>query len=155
MHSTQSIYMPAAVVAILLSASVALGLGVQIGQTKDELGLKYDLAATVHDSGRVTVRLTIADQGKLKPLDAVSLQIPSSDKSGYSDLSVSLATDKVDGKLVATAHLSRELADRAAIHLQTHSSPNGGPRSDRSWYYYSIPLRDAIKDAQSAKKAAP
>ena len=155
MPCTQSFHLPAlALLAVLLSTSIALGLGVEIGQSKDELGLKYELAATVHDSTRVTVQLTITDQGKLKPLDSVSLDIPSSDKSGYFDLAVAMATTNIDGNLVATAHLSRELADRAEIRLKTHSSPDGGPRSDRSWYYFSIPVKDAIRAAQPAKNAS-
>ncbi len=136
-----------AIIALLgLAVNVAWGLGFQLSETKEQLGLKYEVSAVTHESGRVTITLTIVDQGKLKPLDSVSLYIPSNDKSGYSDLSVALATEDVDGKLLASAHLSRELAERAEIHLQTHSPLNGSDkRSDRTWYYHSILVNNYIK----------
>ena len=62
----------------------------------------------------VTITFTLADEGRLKPLDSVDLSIPSKDKhksGGFmSDLSLSLATRKVDGKQVASVHLKKELA---------------------------------------------
>lgn len=90
--------------------------------------------------------LAITDQGNLKPIEAVTLHIPGEDKSGDSDLSVTLATDDKDGVMTARAHLSRALADRAELHLVTHSFPDGkGRRSDRTTYFHAIPLRDHLK----------
>jgi hypothetical protein len=114
--------------------------------------MKRVMPGTVHDSGRVTVNLTITDQGQLKPLDSVQLAVPSRDKSGYYDLSLSLATETVDGKLTARAHLSRDLVEHAEFHLTTHTPPDGnGEKSERTWYYHAIPVAKYIKDAAQKK----
>lgn len=85
-------------------------------------------------------------------MDSVQLAIPSQDKSGYYDLSISLATENVDGQLTARAHLSRDLAERAEFHLTTHTPPDGnGGKSERTWYYHTIPVAKYIKDAAPKK----
>lgn len=136
-----------AIASFLLTVSVALGLGHELSQTKEQLELKYETSAVVHDSGRVTVTLTIIDQGKLKPLDGVQLAVPSKDGTGFYDLSLSLATENVDGKLLARAHLSRDLAERAVIRLVSHTPPNDNvKKSERTWFYHPIPIAKYIKD---------
>jgi hypothetical protein len=127
---------------VALVANLAWALGFQLGQSKDELKLKYDLEVQDHRTGRVTAVLKIADEGRLKPLNSVDLVIPGSQKSGYMDLVVSLATSKEDGKLVVRAHLKKELAERAELQLKT--SHLDGKAEPRSWYYYSIPLAPAM-----------
>lgn len=117
----------------------------ELGQSKEELELKYDVDATVHDSGRVTVDLSITDLGKLEPIDAVRLAIPSDDGTGFFDLSLNVETRDVEGKKTARIHLSRKLADRAQIQLVTHISPETGKHTPRTWYYHSIPLREYIE----------
>lgn len=138
-------------VATVSATNLAWGLGHELSETKEQLGLKYDVSAVVHDSGRVTVNLTIADQGKLKPLDSVQLAVPSADGSGYYDLALSLATEKTDGKLRARAHLSRDLADRAQIRLTTHTPPyDNVKRSERTWFYHSIPIAKYVRAAKAS-----
>ncbi|WP_020475671.1 hypothetical protein [Zavarzinella formosa] len=140
--------LPLLVVAgIFLSANPAGALGFQLGETKEQLKLKYDVSVTDHGNGRVSITLTIADEGRLTPLNSVDLHIPSQDETGYADLSLSMAAKKVDGKLVASVHLKKELAERAQIQLRTSSLD--GKRLGLTWYYLSIPL------AEHLKKAAP
>jgi len=119
-------------------------LGHELPQTREELGLEYEVAAVVHKSGRVTVNLTVAGQGRLEPLESIQLAIPSQDGTGFFDLVVSLATTKVDGKLLARAHLSRELAERASISLITWSLD--GKKTDRTRYSHSIALSRYLKE---------
>src|SRR5437870_6040961 len=85
------------VIAVLLAASAAWALGFELSETKEQLKLDYDLSITDNGTRRVTVNLTIADQGRLKPLDSVELAIPSQDGSGYVDLALDLATRKEGG----------------------------------------------------------
>ena len=126
--------------AVVLAASLAWALGAQLSESKAELKLKYNLEVSDHGTGRVTAVLKITDEGRLKPLDSVDLVIPGSGKTGYMDLSVSLATSKEEGKTVARAHLKKELAERAELQLKTHALD--GKSSARSWYYFSIPLAE-------------
>src|ERR1700677_2563262 len=78
-------------------AAPAHGMGEKLGQTKEQLKLAYDVSCIEHGSGRVTVNLTIADEGRLKPLTAVELLIPGEGGTGFVDLSIPLAVRKVDG----------------------------------------------------------
>ena len=141
-------YWVVAVIVVVAGANLAWALGLQLGQTSEELELKYDVDCTVHKSGRVTVNLTVAEQGRIKPIHDIQLAIPSNDGSGHFDLSLSMATENVDGRLRARAHLNRELADRATIRLLTLTNPKTGKQSLRTWYYHLIPIADHISDGE-------
>ena len=130
---------------IALSASQAWALGVTLSQSKEELGLKYEVSVADHGTGRVTVNLTIADQGKLKPLQSVQLAVPGQDKTGYFDLVVSLATTNSEGKMMARAHLSKELAERATIGLVTRTFDGKQSKHGRTSYLHPIPIAEYIE----------
>jgi hypothetical protein len=132
------------VAVVALSASLAWALGFQLGESKDELKLKYDVAVDDHGTGRVTVVVSISDQGRLKPLDSVDLSIPAEGKSGMADLSLSLAASEENGKQVVRVHLLKEWAKRAEILLKTHHID--GKQEVRTWYYHSIPIAGYLKD---------
>lgn len=137
--------------AVLVPANNTWGLGFELGESKEELKLVYEVAATDHGTGRVTVTLTIADEGRLKPLSrGVSLHIPDKAGTGYADLSVNLERREVDGKQVVSIHLAKELAERGAIHLKTDHLD--GKSDPRTWYYHRIPLADYLKKADDKAK---
>ena len=139
-----------ALAAISLAAGQAWALGFELGETKDQLKLQYDVSATDHGTGRVTINLTIADEGRLKPLDrGVALVIPSKDKSGYVDLSVSLERRLENGKQIVSVHLTRELAERGQIQLKTNTLD--GKQQPLTWYYHVIPIADYIKNVEPKK----
>lgn len=130
--------------ATALSASLACALGFQLGGSKEQLKLKYEVAVEDHGTGRVTIKLSISDQGRLKPLDSVDLMIPGQEKSGPVDLSLSLATSDENGQQVARVHVLKELAMRAEIQLKTHRLD--GKEEPLTWYYHSIPIAQYLKD---------
>ena len=134
-------------VAIVLAASLAWAMGeIFSGDTKEELELEYDVSVKDHGTGRVTVTLTIADQGRLKPLRSVGLHIPSRDGNGYFDLSLSLATSEVDGKQVVSVHLIRELAERAEIWLSTGFLD--GKQEVLTSYHHVIPIAEYLENGE-------
>src|SRR3954469_8375954 len=69
-----------------------------LGQTKEELKLKYDVSVRDLGNGRVFVVFTITDEGRLKPLRSVDLQIPGKEQDKDAnggippELALSLAT---------------------------------------------------------------
>jgi hypothetical protein len=138
-----------ALAAIVLTAEPAWALGLRLSQTKEQLKLDYKVSAVDHGTGRVTVNVTIADVGRLKPLDSVYLVVPSKDGQGFVDLSVPLATKEVDGKLMVSVHLTRELAERAEIQLRT--SNLDGKKEALTWYYHVIPIAENIKNIEHKK----
>ncbi|MCA9014281.1 MAG: hypothetical protein KDA77_03010 [Planctomycetaceae bacterium] len=131
---------------LLLSVNATWAIGFQIGQSKEELELKYEISVVDHGTGRVTVNLTIDDEGKLKPIESIWLNISSLDDPHRPDLSVSLATKIVDGKLHVRAHLKKELAERAQLQLKTGTNPRTGKQEPLSWYYFPISLAETIKN---------
>ncbi|MBI1310482.1 hypothetical protein GC176_04175 [bacterium] len=141
-----------AMIVLAAAAKCVWALGFRLSQSKEQLELKYNVDCTDHDSGRVSINLTITEQGRIKPVHAVQLAIPSDDGTGYFDLSVSLATETVDGKLRARAHLTRELAERATIRLVTRTNPESGGKAERTWYYHVIPIADYIRKRDQKPK---
>ena len=140
--------------ALVLTANHAWALGFELGETKEQLKLDYEASVMDHGTGRVTVTLTIADEGRLKPLDSVDLYIPSKDKhkngGNMADLSLSLAIREVDGKQSVRVHLKSELAEQAEIHLKTSSLD--GKQQLLTWYYHVIPISKTMNDGQRKKK---
>lgn len=130
--------------------SLAWALGFELGESKEELKLKYDVSVTDHKTGRVTVVLRIEDYGRLKPVFAVDLSIPSEEshdgKGHYMDMVVSLAHRKEDGKDVYRVHLLRELAERASIDLKTGHLD--GKQQFATWYYHSIPIAQYLRESE-------
>lgn len=131
---------------LMLTVQDAWAIEFGIGQSKEELGLKYELSVVDHGTGRVTIVLDIADAGKLKPINSISLYIPAEGKTGRPDLLVSLATRTVDGKLQVSAHMKKELAERAQLQLKTTSDPRTGKPTPLTGYYFTIHVDEFIKD---------
>lgn len=142
------------IIAVTFTASHARALGFELSETKEQLKLKYDVTVQDNGTGRVTVTLTIADEGRLGPLRSIDLGIPAQvkepDGGTYMDLSVSLLPRKEDGKQVVRIHLLRDLAARAAITLNTDQLD--GKQLGLTWYYHSIPLAKLVKEAAEKAK---
>lgn len=145
-------------IVILTLATIAVpglawALGFQLGESKEELKLKYDVSVTDHETGRVTVVLKIEDYGRLKPVFAVDLSIPARERRDggrgrYMDMVVSLAHRKEDGKDVYRAHLLKELAERASIDLKTGHLD--GKQTPRTWYCHRIPIARYLTESDGA-----
>ena len=132
-------------IAVMAVGGLAWAAGIPLMETKEQLGLAYELSAPAKD-GSVTVTLTVTDFGKLEPLQAVILAIPGGPKDGGRfDVYLPMATKCEGGKLTAWAQLSRELAERATVQLVPENPPDGG--QVYGWVFHPIPVREHIKDA--------
>lgn len=134
-------------VVVALSGTLVWALGFELGESKKQLKLEYDVAVTDHGTGRVTAVLTIKNQGRLTPLTSVDLHIPGKQKNAdggsYADLVVSVALQESDGKQVARVHLLKELAVRAEFQLKTRHLD--GKEQPLTWFYHRISLADHLK----------
>ncbi len=155
--TTRTLRRTALLVAAVIVAGIAgraWGLDFGLSETKEELKLKYDIAVEEHSfdgasTGRVTVVLTIADEGRLKPLDGVQLDIPGLEKnkdgSNWMDLVVSIDMRKSDdGKRVGRVHLRKDLAERAVIRLNTRTL-DGKTMNLTGGMYHAIPMAKYLK----------
>ena len=150
------------VAAVLLTGGVAWGIGFILGESKEELKLKYDVAVEEHGfgkdlTGRVTVVLTLADEGRLKPLDEVQLVIPGREKNAdgghWMDLVVSIEMRPVgDGKRVGRVHILKEWAERAEIQLNTHTMD--GKLDPLTRLHHVIPVAKYFKKSGGPPPAA-
>lgn len=139
---------------IVLPASFSCALSFQLGETKEQLKLDYDVSVKDHGTGRVTVVLTIADPGRLNPLNSVDFVIPDMEKrkdgGRYMDLSVALATRDESGKQVARVHVLKVWAERAEIWFTT--STLDGKNEPLTGYYHVIPIADYMKKEERKAK---
>jgi hypothetical protein len=109
-----------------MATAPAGAIGFILGETKEELKLEYELSVQDHGTGRVTLVFTLADEGRLAPLDEVQLAIPAEEKnedgSYWFDLVVAIDMARADdGKRVGRVHILKEWAERAEIQLNTHT----------------------------------
>lgn len=128
------------------TANSVWAVGFVISQSKEELELQYEISVVDHDTGRVTVNLIIDDTGKLQALNSIDLVILSKDGTPRPDLSVSLETKKMNGKLHVRAHLNKELAERAQLQLKTWTNPRTGKQEPLTWFYHPISVAKLLKD---------
>ncbi len=139
---------------LAMTTSHAWAEGFGLGESKEDLKLDYKVSVHDHGTGRVTITFTLADEGRLQPLNSIDFYIPSTDKhkSGghMADLVLSLATREVDGKQVATIHVKKELIERAEIQLKT--SHLDGKQELLTWYYHSIPIAKYMELEEQKQK---
>jgi len=143
----------AAIAVVAIPTSFALAEGFQLGESKEELKLKYDISVYDHDTGRVTIEFTLIDAGRITPITSVDLSIPSEEKhdsGGFkSDLTMSMALGKVGAKQVGRVHIRKDWAERAEIRLKTGHLD--GKQEPLTWYYHSIPLKELVARAKPHK----
>ena len=129
-----------------------------LGPSKDEWGLKYHLEVEDAGSDMLTVKFTLADEGRLKPIHSVSLAVldkkNSSQASQRYDVKGRLELKPTaDGKRVGKIQFRKELADQAIIRVLTQRVD--GRFQSAGAAYYDIPLAKHLKEAASPAVASP
>jgi|GEM_PF-3058004 len=94
-------------------------LGLELGQTKEELKLDYTVSVSRHKTERVTVVFTLKDEGRMKPLYSIDLSIPSQDGSGHFHLVTSLKLSGEGKAKTARIHIHKDWLKNANISLKT------------------------------------
>jgi hypothetical protein len=113
-----------------------------LGPSKDEWGLKYDVAVSDADGDKATVVFTLADEGRLKPfysIEVVAFSKPDSQGGRSYDVKapIELKPPK-DGKRIGQVQISKKFAGHAKIRILT-LTVNG--QRQKSASYYDIPLQ--------------
>lgn len=142
------------VVAVVLMSSLSWAHWYALGPTKDAWGLKYDAEVDAANADKLIVRFTIADQGRLKPIDSVLVMAFSKpDRTGTNLVKSPIKMKPTeDGKLTGQVEVGKEFADRAVIRIFTLTvdgrSQMAGPTAGAR--YYDIPLKKFLKKAPAA-----
>ena len=136
----------AVVVLVVIPTSFALAMGFKLRESKEELKLNYDVSIYDHDTGRATIKFTLIDAGRLKPITSVDLSIASKEKhdsGGFkSDFTMSMALRKDGEKRIGSVHIRKDWAERAEIRIKTGHLD--GKQEPATWYYHSIPLNELV-----------
>src|SRR4030095_13027619 len=114
----------------------------QLGPSKDEWGLKYDVAVSDADGDKATVVFALADEGRLKPfhsIEVVAFSKPDSQGGRSYDVKAPIELKQTtDGKRIGQVQIRKNFADHATIRILT-LTVNG--QRQRSAAYYDIPLQ--------------
>lgn len=137
---------------MVLTAEHARAIRYGLGPSKDDWGLKYEVAVQEAGDGKLTVTFTLADEGRLKPIYSLDLVVFSkqTDSQGgrsYDVLEPIKLTAGQDGKRAGEVQIRKEFLDRAKIRIITLTVD--GKRQPSGGAFYDIPL------AKFANKPAP
>jgi len=118
--------------------------------SKDDWGVKYDVAVTQADKDNLNVVFTLADEGRLKPfykLELISMSKPADNQGSrmYDMRSPFELKTTADGMRVGQVQIRKEFADSAMIRILTLTVD--GQRQTRGAAYYDIPLNKYLKKA--------
>lgn len=142
------------VAAVVVLSSGSWAHWYQLGPSKDEWGLKYDVEVDAANGNKLNVHFTVAVQGRLKPIHSVFVMAFSNpDHTGTNLVKAPLTLKPTsDGKLTGQVEIRKEFANRAVIRIFTYTvdgrSQMAGPTAGAR--YYDIPLTKFLKKAQSA-----
>ena len=141
------------VVSALIFSTTSFGWALfEIGGTKEQHQLKYDVLIGEHKNGNLSIDFTLLDEGRLKPLTSVVLVIRSDDGNGFSDLNLPLAMRTVKGKQNSHFQMKRKLAERAMIMLLTKTVD--GKEEVRGGAGHAIEIADYIDPIDMQNKGS-
>lgn len=143
---------------LVLTSDQSWAIREKLGPSKDEWGLKYDMAVHKTDGDKLTVVFTLADEGRLKPfysLDLVAFSIPKDRQSGSTyDVNVPIKLKSTeDGKRTGEVQLRKEFVDRAKIRIIT-LTVDGKRQSASGGVFYDIPIAKYWRKASAAASPA-
>jgi hypothetical protein len=124
-----------------------------LGPSKDEWGLKYDVAVNDAGGDKLTVVFTLADEGRLKPfysVELIALSKQTDNQGGHSyDVKAPFEFKTTgDGKRAGQVTIRKEYLDRAKIRILTLTVD--GKRQTSGAANYEIPIQKYVNKAPAA-----
>jgi len=136
------------VAAVVLLPGSSWAVFYPLGPAKDEWGLKYEVEVNATDGDNLSVRFTLADAGRLKPIysaTVVAFSNPISNDGAYLlKAQIDLKPAK-DGKLTGQVQIPKRLAGRAQIRILTQTFD--GRWQSAGARLYDIPLKKFLNSA--------
>ena len=144
-----------AAIALMCEHGWAIRLG--LGASKDDWNLAYEVVIKDIDGNHVTVVFTLADEGRLKPVDSIDVVAFSkqTDNQGgrtYDVMTPIVLVSTQDGKRVGEAQIDKRFLDRAKIRIITHMVD--GKRQPSGGAFYDIPIGKYSHKATAAATPA-
>jgi hypothetical protein len=135
--------------ALVLTTGVSWAVFHQLPQSKDEWGLKYDVAVDDAGSDKVTVKFTLADEGRLKPI--YSIEVIAFSRPDATGGRTYLAKERFefkpnkDGVREGQVQIPKKLAEGAIIRFLTLTVE--GRRQTAGAAYHDIQLKKYLNGA--------
>jgi hypothetical protein len=129
-----------------------------LAPSKDAWGLKYDVAVEEAGPDTVTVKFTLADEGRLKPIHSVSLAVLDKQYSGQNSQRYDVKgkfelKSTGDGKRVGQMQIRKDQASQAIVRVLTQRVD--GKFQSAGAAYYDIPLSKHLKQGGAFGLATP
>ena len=145
------------VAALVLMSDRCWAIYYRLGPSKDEWGLKYDVAVNEADGDMVTVEFTLANEGRLKPIHSIDLVAFSkqTDSQGGRSYDVMVPIElkpTQNGRRAGEVQIRKEYLDRAKIRIITLTVD--GKRQPSGGAFYDIPIAKYLKKAPAAASPA-
>lgn len=144
------------IAAVVLMSNRSWAIRQGLPPSKDEWGLKYDVAVQ-EDGDNLTVVFTLADEGRLKPIYSIDLVAFSKQTDSQGGRSYDV-NEKIelkpgpDGKRVGQAQMSKKHLDRAKVRIITLTVD--GKRQPSGGAYYDIPVAKFLKKEPAGATSA-
>ena len=145
-------------IGILVVAVIALMSGrcwatfYGLDSSKDDWGVKYEVAVTQADKDNLNVVFTLADEGRLKPfwkLELISMSKPADNQGTLCTTCGRRSSSKRPPMdRAGQVQIRKEFADSAMIRILTLTVD--GQRQTKGAAYYDIPLNKYLKKAPAA-----
>ena len=137
--------------AMALLPSLCWGIYYELGPSKDEWGLKYDVTVSDADADNATVVFTLASEGRLKSIySATVIASTEPDRQGFQSFLVNAPIEfkpTRDGKRVGQVQVRKEFLERCNIRILTL---NVDGKRYASAQYYNIPVRKFLSKSSTA-----
>lgn len=127
------------ILAAFAFTSTSHALGFELGESKEELKLDYTVTVYDHQNDHVTVVFTLKDEGRMKPLFSVDLNVPNEKGSGSPRIVAPLKLSGEGEAKTVRLHLHKDLFKNASISLKTRNL--AGKSGMRTWYYHLVSLQ--------------
>jgi len=140
------------VAAIVLMSERSWAIRNGLPPSKDEWGLKYDVAVSDDGGDMLTVVFTLADEGRLKPfysLDLVVFSKPDGQNGRSYEFNEPIKLKPTDdGKRVGQVQVPKKFLDRAQVRII--SLMVNGKRQPSGGVFYDIPIKKYLNKAPLA-----
>lgn len=146
-RSSRAVVSLLAVSLVAMTSAYCLAVYHDLGPSKDDWKMKYDLKVNGSDGDMVDVSFVLADEGRLKPIysaTVVAFSAPDRDGGRSYDVKAPIELKKAASGRGGKVQIRKEFADRAMIRILTLNVD--GKRQTAGAAYYDIPLKKFLRE---------
>jgi hypothetical protein len=133
---------------VALVAGTSWAIYEELGPSKDDWKMKYEIQVTPAGGNALSVAFTLADEGRLKPVHSVTVIVFSEpDRSGARRYELKEKIElkpTSDGTRAGQVQIHKDFAERAVVRVLA-TRVDGRPRQGASAAYYDIPLKKFMR----------